>query len=323
MSVQNIIINEILIEKSRFSPGRFLFGLSAPGSVPEESSYRRLGTIHPIIVCRDMSGQVHLIDGAKRIYFAGLRQPGISAIVLTDATPVTDIISLIQCDKRNEIDQSVINKVMFICFALSLGAPESWVLESLCVPLGFRPYNDFLKDCGRINNLPEELRRFCHEKKFSLKQILNLTHYPEDVLSQLMSWKAMLQLTASILDEMASSLKDYLISHDKGMGDFLSEPEVHEIMGSPLGHRERTERLRSFIHKKRFPVLSETNKRIEGKVAQLYLPKNISLDWDRTLENKNLDITLHVQDIEKLKDLLDVLNSDAMKEAVKGMLDEL
>lgn len=323
MTIQNINITEIIAEESRFSLKNFLYE-SGHLEACHKDSFKQQGILCPVIVYRDPSNQFHLIDGRKRFRYAKHAQmKELSAIVLTEPAPVADIITLILCDKKREIEQSVINKILFVCFALHLNAPEAWVLNFLCTSFGFRPHSEFLEDCKRINSLPEEMKHFCHEKNLSMKHILNLAHYPEEILQKLMEWKPALQLTASVLDELASNLKDYLRSRDMTLREFVSETEVLEIIQSAMSPRDKTERLRQLIHVKRFPVLSETNARIQEEVERLNLPKNISLNWDRALENKNIDLVIHIQDPKKMKDLMDILNSTKLNKALDAILDEL
>ncbi len=323
MSCDLININDVLVDKSCFSLKGFLFE-SDRHKASIEDSFKHLGILYPVIIYRDKDGRFHLVDGKRRVKFATQsRTEKISSIVLPESTPVTDIVTLILSDRRTEIGQSVINKILFICFAVTVSAPESWILSSLCVQIGFKPYIEFLKDCERINHLPEEIKLFCHEKKFSMKQMLNLSYYPEDILLQLMRWRSDIQLTASTMDELASNLKDHLRAQKRTVKDFVLENEVQDVLQSSMSPRDKTERMRSLIYMKRFPVLSETNTRIGEKVSQLNLPKGISINWDRTLENKNVDITVHLEEPEKMTELMEKLNSAEMKQVVKDILDEL
>ncbi|MCK5139346.1 MAG: hypothetical protein KAQ85_05855 [Thermodesulfovibrionia bacterium] len=321
--LKRISIDDIVAENSRFSLRDYIF----EKNLHEKQlmhSLEHMGIVSPVTLYKDNRGLLHLIDGKKRILYAKKKKINTAdAIVLPEATPLTEIISMIFYDKKNEINESTINKIQFICFALSTGAPEAWILESLCIPLAFKPHSDFLQECERANNLPEELKLFCHEKRFSLKQILNLTCYPENLLMKLIIWKSVLHLTASTLDEIASGLRDYLKSQHKTIDDLLSEPEVHGIIRSSLSPRDRTEQLRHFIYKKRFPILSEANARIKKKVERLNLPEAVTIKWDKTLENRNVDITIHIQDTKKWTELLDILNSNKMRYAIKNILEEL
>jgi hypothetical protein len=323
MLIRDLNINEILVEESRFSLQDILF----ERSLNQEhliQSFEHLGIIIPVIAYRDPDSQYHLIDGKKRLSYLKQKETDkVNAIILPETTPLTDIINIIFYEKRDEINESIINKIQFICFALSLNVAESWILQSLCIPLGFRPHSEFLEECRRINELPKELKLFCHEKRFSLKQILNLSYYPRELLLELIAWKSTLQLTASILDEIASNLRDYLKLNNKTIKDFIKEPEVQEIINSSLSPRDKTERLRQLISTRRFPILSETNARIEKTIKRLNLPDGITINWDRTLENKNVELTVHIQDAKRWEEVLHALNSVETKNAIENILDEL
>lgn len=323
MDTQYLNINDVLIDDSQFSVKDYLFeSFHAPTC--HITSFDTLGILYPVIVYADDKKRYHLVDGRKRVQFAKeMREPRIRASILPMSTPVTDIITLIFCNKRNEIESSIMNKVQFLCFAMALNASESWILQSLCIPFEFKPHREFFRECERIYNLPEELKLFCHDKSFSLKQLLNLTYYPKDLLVQLITWKSDLQFTASTLDEIASNLKNYLKRENKNIIDFLSEPDIQELFDSSLSPRDKTEKLRQLIYLKRFPTLSETNARIFKNVKSLNLPREINIKWDRTLENKMIDISIHIKDQKHWQKLLDTLNSLESKNVIQSILDEL
>jgi hypothetical protein len=323
MTVQNINIKDILADDSRFSLKDYLFEF-APEQTCHITSFDAFGILDPIIVYKDDNGQFHLVDGRKRLQFALLNnERTIRATVLPESTPITDLISLILCNKRYEIEFSTINKIQFVYFASSLNAPESWILNSLCIPFEFKPHRDFFRECERIYNLPNELKLFCHDKKFSLKQMLNLTYHPKELLAQLIKWKSVLQFTASTLDEIASNLKNYLKRENRKISDFLSEPDIQELFDSSLSPRDKTEKLRHLIHLKQFPVLSDKNTRIQKTVDSLKLPRGVTVNWDKTLENKNINLSLDVSNPSKWRELLDTLSSDEVKKAIEAILDEL
>ncbi len=323
MSIQDINISDVLIDDSRFSSRNFLFE-SCPGQTCHISSFDSLGILYPIIVYKDNKGRLQLVDGKKRVQHANQnRTDKIRATVLAENTPVTDIIVLILCNKRQDIEASTINKIQFLHFASSLNAPEPWLLHTLCIPFEFKPHSDFLQECERINNLPRELKLFCHDKKFSLKQVLNLSYHPLDLLMQIIKWKSTIQLTASILDEIASNLKDYLKLHRKDINDFLSGSEINEILESSLSPRDKTDKIRKYIYMMRYPVLSETNDKIGSVIEDLNLPGNISINWDRSLENKKLDIGIEVRDPKKWTEILKKLESQEIKDAIEKTLNEL
>lgn len=323
MSQEIIKVEDVLIDDSRFSMRGYLFEPVTALSC-HINSFDTLGILYPVIVYKDDKSQLHLVDGRKRVQFAReRREKTIRATVLPESTPVTDIITLIFCNKRHEVESSVMNKIQFICFTTSLNASISWILQSLCIPFEFKPYGDFLNECEQVNNLPVELKQFCHEKKFSLKQLLNLTWYPVDILKQLVKWKSVLQLTASTMDEIATSLKDYLRLNNRSVSYFVREHDVLEILDSSLSPREKTERFRWLLYVKKFPTLSDVNERIEKTVRKLKLPREIQISWDKTLENKNVNISVDIKDQKQWPSLLNKIKSEEVKKAVKSILEKL
>ncbi len=323
MSIQQVNINDILIDDSRFSLKEYLFESGQAQSFLV-SSLDKSGILYPIVIYKDNKGLLNLIDGRKRLQYA--RQNNIqkiNATILPEDVPTADVIVLILCKLKNHIESSVINKVQFVCFAESLNITESWLLESLCVPLGFKPDAEFLIAFKRIYNLPLKIRIFCHEKKFSLKQLINLTCHSDNLLEQLAEWTSMLHLTASTMDEIAVNLRDYLKAKNRNIEDFVKEPDLLEILDSSLSPRGKTEKLRQLLYLKRFPTLSHVNDKIYKTIEKLNLPEQIIIKWDNTLENKNVDLNIHLNDPKKWNRLLETLNSKEIKDVLGSILNEL
>lgn len=323
MSIQSVNVNDILIDDSRFSLRDFIFDL-APDQTCQVNSFDSLGILYPIILYRDDKKQLHLIDGRKRVQFAMQNnEKMIRATVLPESTSITELIVLIFCNKKHEIASSILNRVQFVYFANSLNAPENWIQHSICIPFEFKPHREFFRECERIFAMPRELKLFCHEKKFSFKQLLNLSYHPQDLIKQILKWKSSLHLTASTLDEVASNLRDYLKKEKRSLKGFLADPELQELFDSSLGPREKTEGLRKLIHIKRFPVLSATNERISKKITAIHIPKEVRLNWDCTLENKNVNVSVNIKDPEQWQTILKSLDSEEFLEAIKAVLNEL
>lgn len=323
MDITDVVTDQIEIKKSLFIP-HSIFTDEGCNAALLNRSLNTLGLITPLTLYEDSSGLLHLVDGKRRLQYA--RHQGINriqAVILPKETPWEEILWLVFSNKREDIQRSVMNKVGFIGFAASLGVSESWIVNALCKPLELKPHRSFLKEAERINTLPIDLRYLCHQKRFSLKQILNLTYYPEDLLLQLIAWRDRLQLTASTLEEIASNVKDYLKGNDLSLYEFISEPSVQEILDAPLSPSIRTQRLRYFIHTRRYPTLSRMNKEIEERIGQLRLPPNFRIEWDRTLENKRIDIEIQLQSPDQWPPLREQLMTEDVGTVIRDILDTL
>jgi hypothetical protein len=323
MFVQYVNRCDILTDRSRFSLQGVLYD-DAPDQQCFVRSCEKLGIVNPVILFRDRESLFHLVDGLKRVQYAGHKQlKTLAAVVLPEYTPATEIVTLILLNRKSVIEASIINRIRFIRFALLSGAPESWVVDTVCPSFGLKPHSSFLKECGQIESLPAELQHFSHEKRFSLKQLLNLACYPPEVLQQLVQWNADLHLTASVMDEIASGLKDYLAFQNLRLEEFLADPEVDSLLCSSLSPRSKTEKLRQLLYEKRFPVLSQANAKIRECIENLKLPGNMTIDWDRTLENRRIGITLQLNDGKQWPEILKRLGKDDLTHTFGKILNEL
>ncbi|GBE01218.1 hypothetical protein BMS3Bbin06_01324 [bacterium BMS3Bbin06] len=323
MTIREVSIGDIVSEDNGFDIRKSVF-IRDDYPPNLKHAVRKLGIISPVTLFRNSEGILHLIDGRKRLEI--LREAGkavVQARILPEDTPLEEVVNLIFLERRGDILSSVMNGAGFIHFATTVKIPDEWIFENLCMPLGFRPHRSFLQEVERIACLPGELRRFCHEKRYSLKQVLNLATYPSEILERIMAWKNEIQLSASTLDEIASNLKDYLRASGMSLDEFLAAAEIKEIFSSRMASRGRTEALRAFLRKKRFPTLTRVNGRIEETVAGLSLPEGVVIGWDRTLENRELRITVTIRRPEEWEELSGYLRSDVIKCAVHEILNEL
>lgn len=318
-----IRIADVRTDNSIFTLERYVFE-SPPPSFCSAHDFSSPGILLPIIVVRDHGGQLHLVDGRRRILHA--QQSGaeeIPAAILPASTPLSDILIFILCSKRYEIFPGIINCVQFLCFAMDLGADESWILSKLCRAFGFRPHASFLRDCKRVQVLPLPLRQFCHEKIFSLKQILNLTFFPDDLIDLLVHWISCLPLTASTFEEIAAHLRAYLRREGMSAEDFVNSPDVQDIFSSSMSPRAKTEKLRGLIRRRQLPVLTAANDRIAKTVHALGLPKDISLQWDKTLENREIRLSVTLRRADDWSETVQHLSSPELAAAMKTILEEL
>ena len=74
---------------------------------------------------------------------------------------------------------------------------------------------------------------------------------------------------------------------------------------------------------RKYPVLSEKNAVIQETVDRLNLPRGVSIDWDRTLENKNIALSVNLNDPAQWEEIMKKLSADDLREAIRNILDEL
>jgi hypothetical protein len=318
-----IDIDDILVEESLFNLKEIIFSEDTLTNTLR-SSFRTLGILEPVLVYKDRDTKVHLIDGRKRIEF--LRDTGhkkIRALLLSKVTSIRELYLYILYQRRSQILESTINTVQFIKKVAEVCKDTEWITRNICIPLGIKPHRRLFEEIDVITGVPHEVRSFFHEKRFSYKQILNFSYYPHDLLTTVLSWRKDIYLTASLFEEIVTLLRDILETNKLSIKEFLSDLEVKDIFDSEMPPKKKTEALRRLLFKRRHPVLTGTNEEIERAVDEMSLPENISVSWDRTLENKELIIKMKILSPEHLIYSMNILNKEKILEGVKKILDKL
>jgi hypothetical protein len=189
--------------------------------------------------------------------------------------------------------------------------------------LGLESHAAVLKKLKAIDKLPQKVLDFCDEKHFSMRQCSSLTRYPSDLLSQVFSWKDDLYLTASMAEEILTNLKDYLWGNGISLAEFIDDKEVKDLFNSSLYAQERTRRFRSLLRKRRFPILTDVNLKMDHIRKKISLPDNIKLSWDPTLEKRELRLALTIHEPEDWDNNLKVLKRGSLKQGIADMLKDL
>jgi|GEM_PF-2154081 hypothetical protein len=318
-----IDIDNILVEESLFNLNEVIFSEDILTDTLK-SSLESLGVLEPVLLYKYRDKEIHLIDGRKRIEF--LRDKGqekVKALLLPKSTPLNELFSYILYQKKTQILESTINTIQFIKKVSDICGDTDWIIKNICIPLRTKPHKRLFEEIEIITELPYEVRRFFHEKRFSYKQILNLSYYPHEILTTVLSWRGEIYLTASLFEEIVVLLKDILKANRTSIEEFLSDPKIKDIFKADGPQKKRTEALREFLFKKRYPILVETNKNIKQAIDEIGLPKNIDIYWDRTLENKELIVKLKISLPEDLIQNLDILSNQKTLEKILKVLDKL
>ncbi|RMG03816.1 MAG: hypothetical protein D6726_04765 [Nitrospirae bacterium] len=87
--------------------------------------------------------------------------------------------------------------------------------------------------------------------------------------------------------------------------------------------KEKTGALLRLLRGLRYPTLTEVNRKIEAKLSELALPDGIDIRWDRTLENREIRVSLSIKKPSDLEAMEKALGSQSLKRAIIESLDYL
>ncbi|OFZ53811.1 MAG: hypothetical protein A2428_05505 [Bdellovibrionales bacterium RIFOXYC1_FULL_54_43] len=299
---------------------------------PEESrealvrSLEEVGLIQPIVIRerRAETGVAYqLIDGFVRFAFA--QRTGLSEVpcrVLPLAAPDEAVFRILLQNHDSWLQSNVPRRIRFIVFALGAGFSRDLVREHL-PRLGFAARDEVLSKCEKVGSLPPPVFSFCEEKNFSFKQCFQFTRQPVELLNEVFAWRDRVTLTASLLEEFIMHLKDYFRASGLRIDDFVKDKEFSDVMNSQAPSLDKAGRLRQLILRRRFPILSLVNGRLEALQTGMGFPGNISVEWDRTLERREVKLSVRVRELEDWPKALAELRRPEVGSGVEHILSEL
>ena len=324
MEIQYLTLKSLRIKESRYHFLQITDWNSGGEKIRVlTDSIRELGIIQPLIVHR-LGDDFHLIDGFKRVLATGkLGIKTVPCYIIPAGTTLKAILELLLLGHHHRLSSSPVSKVLFIRLTMRLGIDRNILLHHFFPLLELKGHKALLKKIETIAKLPLVVLDFCDEKDFSIKQCLHLTRYPEELLLHVFSWREKLSLTASTVEELLTNIKDYLNGTGKKVSEFLEKEEVKILFASPLPPQERTKQLRQIIKKLRFPVLTETNANLDKIRKGLSLPNNVNLSWDRTLEQRELNLLFNIKEPEEWEKTLKDLKAEKVSRGIEAILKKL
>ncbi len=289
-----------------------------------EQSLSELGFLQPLLVYQDQQGTYHLLDGFYRLAFA--KKQALTSVpchILPPETSLTTLFQLLLTEHYATIQASLIGRIHFIALALARGIDRIVLCQAFLPRLGLEGHEKVLRQCEAIARLPADVLDFCREKNFSMRQCLALTRQPEALLRQVMAWREPLSLTASIIEELLTHIKDLLRSRAQDITTFMASPEIGNILGSELPKQEKTRLLRRLIKIWRYPILSQAQENLQTIYQQMSLPEQTVIKWDDSLERKELILQLKAGSVEEWRQRVAGLQDEAVIEGVEQLLAQL
>ncbi len=189
--------------------------------------------------------------------------------------------------------------------------------------LGLEGHEKVLRQCEAISRLPKEMLDFCREKKFSMRQCMALTRQPDALLQQMMAWREQLSLTASLIEELLTQIKDLLRIRHQDITTFIASKEISDILNAKSPKQEKTHLLRRLIKNWRYPILSQAQENLHTIYQQIPLPEQTRLKWDESLERKELILQLTVCEVEEWRQRIAELQNQAVIDGVEQLLGQL
>ena len=245
--------------------------------------------------------------------------------ILAASTPPAALLRLLLNAHGPVFMATAMSRCLFAGIAVDSGmVPSDEFIRDFLPDLDLESHPRILQRCRNITAMPGALRQFCHEKKFSLKQCYQLARQTDDTALRLLNPDFALHLTAALLDELSTGISEILRRDHCTFAEFLQRTEAGKILeDGQLSSQERTKALRRVVRARRFPILTNGNRRLQDLRRQLNLPRQVSLSWDPVLERPDLELRARIQGGDQWQGIVSSLNQPGAAGIVSAMLEEL
>ena len=285
-------------------------------------SIEQVGILSPVTVHMH-DGEYHVIDGFKRVQLAqDLQVTEIPCITLPEDTKAIELTTIIIQKDEATLQHSASRKSLFLalCHKLDINSES---LSPLLELLNIENHPRVIRQYLNVAELPHEVLAFCDEKGFSLKQCTHLSKHPRALLIQLFQWREQLHFTAAVIEEILNHFKDIMRIEGIELKDIEQEEAFINLMQSQSNNQQRTQALRHWLRLRRYPRLSAIQNKMDKTVNDMNLVKSVSLNWDRSLENRALTLIARITEPEQWHDIYQSLGDSLVQQGIEQLLEEL
>lgn len=268
-------LSDVAVEKSIFK--RPVFFKSMEVSTLFSKSLENFGQISPLIAFQ-YRNHYHLLDGFKR--WDWLRSRGVEDIEISllpaDCDPV-EVIGVYLALHQDYFYHSPIPVAFLLKLSKQLTLSKNRIISELLPSLGFEAHQKVFMDLNKLNNLSDEILRFCYEKSFSLKQCRLLAQYDSEIIDGLLKLQNQIHLSASSFLQLAERCSDECRFRDVSFESLVSSEDIQLIITEKTSEHHRTKRLLQRLFERRQPTLTMLQNQLEAKSKNLAFSSTIFL----------------------------------------------
>ncbi|MCR4396113.1 MAG: hypothetical protein NUW07_05195 [Candidatus Saccharicenans sp.] len=296
MAIRLIKPAEIDLEDRRF---RFTFN-------PVEERFRRsvkeIGVLEPVIITY-REGKPVLIDGWKRVEAArdcGL--PELLALEIDNQANDLTIFLLTFFENYSRRPFSLAEKSLAVRKFRDFRLRPVDIIEDILPLLELPPEQKTLELMLELSSLGKWLE-VIHRKDWKLGTAELLLSFPPEERFWLV--RLVEKLSHNQQRELIELFYSLKRSTGKSLEELAGEGEIVNPVGRLFeGNIQAAAALLSVLRKLNWPTVWRLNQAISDRIRNLDLPPNISLDYDRTLENPVLKIGLEAESCQELKEVI-------------------
>lgn len=251
--------------------------------------------------CMKIVGNIHLFEIGQET--GVLSKP---AFIINDIEKTVDLIKTVA---EFYSPLNLIEEARLVLIAQQLGySPAQLAIEILPV-LNYPPQKKFVEKLLELNKLPEALQLFIVEKNISLKrtQVLQRIENHSD-------WAKYFLETytpgLNVFLEIIQNLWEISKRDDIAIHELLQKYIPLHAIPDSTHIKIELQTIRQRIHENRYPLLSDSRRKLETAIKDIQKYYPIKIDYDPNFEVQGVNILTHINDNDALKSFINCLEHD-------------
>ncbi len=267
-------------------------------------------------------GSLQLIQGFRRLECA--RELGLKTVpvVLSDADPLENLkASLI--DNRVQGEFNIYEQANAMAVAGDLGVRESEIVEDILPLLGLHAHKNVYDDYRGFTRLPRPLIEFFVEKETPVSRTRVFQQLSDAGLAVALEVLHTFSPGINVLDELLTNLHEISRRDDLPVDEIYRRLDIEEILEEAGQPHIALGEIRRKLHEHRYPMLSESNARIDELTGSLELAHCRNIHWDNTLESRGIHVTFHWDTVAEAEESVQSILRDQNKKLLNKIFDDV
>ena len=313
-------IIEVSINELDFIPGPFCMSFVQDLSKLERSIHQN-GLMHlPCVVKNDM-GSIDIVTGYRRL--KALQNMGenlVSCLDLTECNCTGLELLLFNFYENFSIRAfNAIEKGMLL-IRLRRYLTRDEILAQYMPLLDLPAYEEILEMYIRLDNYESEFKGAIANGIISLKSVDLVGRMQIDEISAIFRAIMKCKFNKNQQIRFIEYVQDLSIMEEKPITNILADPGLKEIMENKDDNKpQKSKQVLTYLKSKRFPRLTEEEKRFRAAIGQLRLPSGSRIKSDNSFEEKYFCLEILFEDGPDLLSKLELINSCEELAYIKGI----
>ena len=268
-----------------------------------KSSITTVGIMSPIMIQRWQKGCFRIVSGFMRLWVAKeLNLVSVPVRILREDLSAHQVLTVLLSSHLWPL--SLTEKARIVQMMICLGLSPSEIVEDFGSFLGISSLR-LIKAYVQLSQYNHHVLSYISAYGLSLKQALafeGLSSQEQELLAFL---AGCLSLKGYDVSCMVAHLKEIATREVKKVSTIIEETGILNIQKeTPLTRSQRVTKIKEILKGRRYPKLTQVNKRLSGLRKNLRFASHLQLSWDQDLEGAiRLSLTLgNSDDIRKAID---------------------